>query len=172
LNGKVAAPGLENRDYGLGDPLRGPRDTLYQLKLALTSLAGCGRSVGIVRLWTKTTELYIVANEEWRRSRANTKPSLKMFAIHSASESAGSKRRCVALQDIGTKQARTYSTIIVFLDIIHRLVFYLKRTTFGDWIPSPSPSSVGLVPISGHQHQHKIGYTYKPSTVYESYDQY
>jgi hypothetical protein len=38
-------PGLEYRDYGRGDPLRWPRDTLYQLKLALTSPAGCGRSV-------------------------------------------------------------------------------------------------------------------------------
>jgi hypothetical protein len=36
--------------------LRWPRDTLYQLKLALTSPTGCGRSVGIVRLRTKTTE--------------------------------------------------------------------------------------------------------------------
>jgi hypothetical protein len=34
------------------DPLRWPRDTLYQLNLALTSPAGCGRSVGIVRLLT------------------------------------------------------------------------------------------------------------------------
>jgi hypothetical protein len=56
LNEKVAAPGLENRDYGRGDPLRLPRDTLYQLRLALTSPAGCGRSVGIVHLRTKTTE--------------------------------------------------------------------------------------------------------------------
>jgi hypothetical protein len=56
LNGKVAATGLENRDYGHGDSLRWPRDTLYQLKLALTSPTGCGRSVGIVRLRTKTTE--------------------------------------------------------------------------------------------------------------------
>jgi hypothetical protein len=52
--------GLENRDYGRGDPLRWPRDTLYQLKLALTSPTGCGRSVGIVRLRTKTTEFFIV----------------------------------------------------------------------------------------------------------------
>jgi hypothetical protein len=50
------SPGLENRDYGRGDPLRRPRDTLYQLKLALTSPTGCGSSVGIVRLRTKTTE--------------------------------------------------------------------------------------------------------------------
>jgi hypothetical protein len=56
LNGKVAAPGLENRDYGRGDPLHWPRDTLYQLKLALTSPTDCGRSVSIVRLRTKTTE--------------------------------------------------------------------------------------------------------------------
>jgi hypothetical protein len=48
--------GLENRDYGRGDLLRWPRDTLHQLKLALTSPTGCGRSVGIVRLRTKTTE--------------------------------------------------------------------------------------------------------------------
>jgi hypothetical protein len=49
-------PGLENRYYGRGDPLRSPRDTLYQLKLALTSPTGCGRSVGVVRLRTITTE--------------------------------------------------------------------------------------------------------------------
>jgi hypothetical protein len=54
LNGNAAAPGLENRYYGRGDPLR---DTLYQLKLALSSSEGCGRSVGIVRLRTKATEL-------------------------------------------------------------------------------------------------------------------
>jgi hypothetical protein len=32
---------------------------LLQLKLALTSPTGCCRSVGIVRLWTKTTEFSI-----------------------------------------------------------------------------------------------------------------
>jgi hypothetical protein len=63
LNGKVAAPGLENRDYGRGDPLRSPRDTLYQLKLALTSPTGFGSSVGIVRLRTKMTEFSSVLLE-------------------------------------------------------------------------------------------------------------
>jgi hypothetical protein len=48
--------GLENRQYGRGDPLRWPRDTLYPQKLALTSPISGGRSVGIVRLWTKATE--------------------------------------------------------------------------------------------------------------------
>jgi hypothetical protein len=56
LNGKVAAMGLENRDYGCGDTLRWPSDTVYQLKLVLTSPTGCGRPVGIVRLRTKTTD--------------------------------------------------------------------------------------------------------------------
>jgi hypothetical protein len=60
LNGKVAAPGLENRDYGRGDPLRWLRDTLYQLKLTLTSPTGCGRSVGIVRVRAGTTEFSLV----------------------------------------------------------------------------------------------------------------
>jgi hypothetical protein len=48
--------GLENPEYSRWDPLRWPRDTLYQPKLALTSPTGDGRSVGIVRLRTKATE--------------------------------------------------------------------------------------------------------------------
>jgi hypothetical protein len=51
--------GLENREYGRGDPFRGPRDTLYPQKLALTSPTSGGRSVGIVRLRTKATEFFL-----------------------------------------------------------------------------------------------------------------
>jgi hypothetical protein len=40
-----------------GDPLLCPRDTLYPLKLALTSPTCGGRSVGIVPLRVKATEL-------------------------------------------------------------------------------------------------------------------
>jgi hypothetical protein len=47
---------LENREYGRGNPLRWPRDTLYPQKLSLTLPTCGGRSVGIVRLRTKTTE--------------------------------------------------------------------------------------------------------------------
>jgi hypothetical protein len=56
LGRNSSGSGLENREYGRGDPLRWPRDTFYQLKLALTSSKRCGRSVGIVRLRTKATE--------------------------------------------------------------------------------------------------------------------
>jgi hypothetical protein len=56
LGRNSSGSGLETREYGREDPLRWPRDTLYQLKLALTSPTGCGRSVGIVRLRTKATE--------------------------------------------------------------------------------------------------------------------
>jgi hypothetical protein len=45
---------------GRGDLLHWPRDTLYPLKLALTSPTSGGRSVGIVRLRTKTTEFFFV----------------------------------------------------------------------------------------------------------------
>jgi hypothetical protein len=48
--------GLENRQYGRGDPLRCPRDNLYPLKLALTSPTCGGRLVGIVRLRTEARE--------------------------------------------------------------------------------------------------------------------
>jgi hypothetical protein len=52
-------------------------------------------------------------------------------------------------------------TIIVFLDIIHRPVFYLKPQHFADWILSPSSGgtysswtqSIELVPLYGHLHQ-------------------
>jgi hypothetical protein len=42
-------PGLEGREYGCGDPLCGPRDTLHPQKLALTSPTSSGHSVSIVR---------------------------------------------------------------------------------------------------------------------------
>jgi hypothetical protein len=48
---------LENREYGRGDPLHWPRDTLYPQKLALTSPTSGGRTVGIVRSRTKATKL-------------------------------------------------------------------------------------------------------------------
>jgi hypothetical protein len=56
LGRNSSGSGLENREYGHGDPLRWPRDTVYPPKLALTSPTYAGRSVGIVRLLTKTME--------------------------------------------------------------------------------------------------------------------
>jgi hypothetical protein len=61
LNGKVAAPVQKTEINGRGDPLRWPRDTLYPLKLALTSPTSGGRSVGIVRLGTKAREFVFVS---------------------------------------------------------------------------------------------------------------
>jgi hypothetical protein len=60
LGRNTTGSGVENREYGRGDPLRWPRDTLYPQKLALTSLASGGRSVGIVRLRTNATEFDFV----------------------------------------------------------------------------------------------------------------
>jgi hypothetical protein len=59
-NQSLDKSGLENREYGRGDPLRWPRDTLYPQKLPLTSPTSGGRSVGIVRLRTKATEFVIL----------------------------------------------------------------------------------------------------------------
>jgi hypothetical protein len=56
LGRNSSGPGLENREYSRGDPLRLPRDILYPQKLALASPIGGGRSVGIVRSWTKAME--------------------------------------------------------------------------------------------------------------------
>jgi hypothetical protein len=54
LEWKSSGSGQENRINGRGDPLRWPRDTLYEQKLALTSPANGGHLVGIVRLRTKS----------------------------------------------------------------------------------------------------------------------
>jgi hypothetical protein len=58
----VCAPrsGLESREYGLRDPSRWPRGTLYPQNLALTSPTCGGRSVGIVRSRTQDTECVCV----------------------------------------------------------------------------------------------------------------
>jgi hypothetical protein len=48
--------GIEIREYDRRDLSRWLRGTLYPQKLALTSPASSGRSVGIVRLRTKATE--------------------------------------------------------------------------------------------------------------------
>jgi hypothetical protein len=64
LRRKNSGSSLENREYGRGDPLRWLRDTVYPQKLALTSPRSGGRSVGIVRLRTKATELIIIIDYE------------------------------------------------------------------------------------------------------------
>jgi hypothetical protein len=51
---------LENREYGRKDPSRWPRGTLYPHKLTITSPTSSGRSVGIVRSQTQTTEFSLV----------------------------------------------------------------------------------------------------------------
>jgi hypothetical protein len=60
LGRNSSGSGLENREYGRGEPLRLQRDTLYPQKLALTSPTSGSRSVDMVRLRTKTTEFVFV----------------------------------------------------------------------------------------------------------------
>jgi hypothetical protein len=60
LEGKSSGSGLESREYDRRDPSRRPRGTLYPKKLALTSLASGGRSVGIVRSRTQATDFKVI----------------------------------------------------------------------------------------------------------------
>jgi hypothetical protein len=60
----VANSGLEIWEYGWGDPLRWPRDTLYPQKSALTSPTNDGRSVGIVCSQTKATEFLFYSKHD------------------------------------------------------------------------------------------------------------
>jgi hypothetical protein len=56
LGKKSSGSGLESREYGRRDPSRWPCGTLYPQTLALTSPTSGGRSIGIVRSRTQTTE--------------------------------------------------------------------------------------------------------------------
>jgi hypothetical protein len=57
LGRNSSGSGVKRREYGRGDPFRLPRDTLYPQKFTLSSPTSGGRSVGVVRSWTKATEL-------------------------------------------------------------------------------------------------------------------
>jgi hypothetical protein len=59
LERKSSGNGLENLEYGRGDPLRWQSDTLYPQTLALTWPTSGGRSVGIICSQTKDTEFFI-----------------------------------------------------------------------------------------------------------------
>jgi hypothetical protein len=61
LGRKSSGSGLESPEYGRRDQSRWPHATLYPQKLALTSPARGGRSVSIVLLRTKATEIFIVS---------------------------------------------------------------------------------------------------------------
>jgi hypothetical protein len=54
------APVWKTEINGRGDWLHQPHNTLFLLKLALTSPRSGSRSVGIVCLWTKVTEFIII----------------------------------------------------------------------------------------------------------------
>jgi hypothetical protein len=51
-------PSVAHSYKGRRDSLRWPRDTLYPLKLELTSLTSGGRSVGIIRRRIKAPEFF------------------------------------------------------------------------------------------------------------------
>jgi hypothetical protein len=56
LERRSIGSGQENREYGIRDQSRWPRDILYSQKLALTSSTSGGRSVGIVSSRIQATE--------------------------------------------------------------------------------------------------------------------
>jgi hypothetical protein len=59
LEAETSGSGLENRDYSHRGSVALITRHLYQQKLALTSPTNGCRWVGVVRLWTKATEIFI-----------------------------------------------------------------------------------------------------------------
>jgi hypothetical protein len=58
----------EGREYGRGDLSRWPRGTLYPQNLTLTLPTSGGRSVGIVRSRTQTTEFSLIFSFKTKES--------------------------------------------------------------------------------------------------------
>jgi hypothetical protein len=56
LGRRGGGSGLEEREWGRGDPSRWPRGALYPRELPLASPTGCGRKTGVVRSRTQATE--------------------------------------------------------------------------------------------------------------------
>jgi hypothetical protein len=81
LGKNSSGSGLENREYGRGDPFGWPRNTLYPQKLALTSPTSSGRSVGI-RLRTKATEFVCLGQPPPRFSRVQLRVRVPPVAKH------------------------------------------------------------------------------------------
>jgi hypothetical protein len=77
LGRKSSGCSLENRENGRRDSSRWSRANVYLQKLALTSPTSGGRSVGIVRSWTQTTEFSLVCP-----SVLNTKPEEHYICTH------------------------------------------------------------------------------------------
>jgi hypothetical protein len=65
LGRKSRGSSLEIREYGLRDPSRWPRGTLYTQNLALTSSTSGSRSVGIVRSRTQAKEFLSCSLSYW-----------------------------------------------------------------------------------------------------------
>jgi hypothetical protein len=79
LGRKCSSSGLENREYGRKDPSRWPHNTLYLQKLALTSPANGGRSVGIVHSWTKAMELLLLYPKSWTATSKDSKRICSLY---------------------------------------------------------------------------------------------
>jgi hypothetical protein len=80
LERNSSGSGLENQDYGRGDPLRWSRDSLYQLKLVLTSPAGCGRrSVGIIRHANMAAGAYLSSKKLKKRKGGHSGSHEQLF---------------------------------------------------------------------------------------------
>jgi hypothetical protein len=75
LERKIAASVYKTEINGRGDSLGWPRNTLYPLKLALSSPTSGGRLVGVVRWRTETPEFVVVV--QVRPSYSNHSESVR-----------------------------------------------------------------------------------------------
>jgi hypothetical protein len=69
LGRKSSNSHLESQEYDSGVLLRWPHNTLYPLKLALTSQTNGSCSVGIVHSWTKATEFSLNMKVSFSKER-------------------------------------------------------------------------------------------------------
>jgi hypothetical protein len=66
LGSKSSGSGLESIEYGRGDPLSSPRDTLYPQTFSPTSTTSGSRSVCIVPRWLRPRSFFSCCNIPWQ----------------------------------------------------------------------------------------------------------
>jgi hypothetical protein len=98
LGRKSSGCSLENQEYGCGDPLYWPHDTLYPKKLALTSPTSDGRSVSIVHSRTEAMEGFV--------KKENLKNAFTPYTLHNLKWKNFTRWYCTSLIQ-GTGKVRS-----------------------------------------------------------------
>jgi hypothetical protein len=113
--------GLETREYGRGDPLRWPRDTLNPQKLALTSPTCGGRS--------ELEETEVIGKNMYQCTLSTTNPTWTYLG--SDQKLQGGRRRRLTAWSMSRPKCSIYEYICIYINVTFSL--YRPWRPLGLW---------------------------------------